>query len=287
MHDFSGEQTTASYQHEGDITNINDWDFFTRSQPIRDRVAYMTTFLPTTLLYNGPRIELQPARDAVKFWDPAYYEKDFDNAKSLGLNAFRIGIEWSRIEPQKGVWDYNALSHYKQMIMSMTQKGLTPVVTLNHFTLPLWVLTPPTTIGITGGEPVPSDPYWQSLRGWENVQTIDEFIKYVSVVVNALNGQVDYWLTLNEPVSSYTGLGYVAGIWSPGFIGDGNRAKLALHNQIEAHVRAYDTIKALDNVDADGDGIPAIVGFAHFMFSVVPSQSGIWRDIWRQFSGSN
>ena len=62
--------------------------------------------------------------------------------EKIGLNSFRISIEWSRIEPQKGIWDYKAINHYKQMITSMRKMGLNPIVTLNHTTLPLWVLTP-------------------------------------------------------------------------------------------------------------------------------------------------
>jgi beta-glucosidase/6-phospho-beta-glucosidase/beta-galactosidase len=111
--------------------------------------------------------------------------------------------------------------------------------------------------------PQQSDPYWQSLLGWENEQTVNEFIEYVSKIVAALKDQVDYWLTINEPVTSTIGLGYMLGVWSPGFVLDGNRAEKVLHNLIEAHVRAYNIISAIDNVDSDGDGIPAKIGFAH------------------------
>jgi beta-glucosidase/6-phospho-beta-glucosidase/beta-galactosidase len=87
-----------------------------------------------------------------------------------------------------------------------------------------------------------------------------------------LEGDVDYWITLNEPVGSYVGLGYLAGIWSPGFVLDGERAKMVLHNLIEAHVQAYDTISSLDNTDADGDSVPKLVGFSHAMTFVKPAK---------------
>lgn len=280
---------TSSYQTEGGINN-NDWDKFTKNPDIRDRIYKMTDFSP---FYKDFRIYLQPPRDAVKTWDPKYYEKDFDLAREMGMNSFRIGLEWSRIEPQKGVWNQTAINDYKDMIKSMRQKGLTPIVTLNHFTLPSWVLTPPTyfvhpdgsirTTPISTSFPSFSysnkvyskDPYWNSLRGWENPQTVDEFIKYVSKVVPELKDQVDYWLTINEPVGSTIGVGYFGGLWSPGFFADGERGKAVLHNLIMAHVRAYDTITELDNVDADDDGIAKRVGFAHAMLKVEPSNPSL------------
>lgn len=84
-------------------------------------------------------------------------------------------------------------------------------------------------------------------------------------MVNKFKDIVDYWITLSEPVASVVGIGYIAGIWPPGFVLDGGRAKIALHNLIEAHVQAYDKITAIDNIDSDGDGISKRVGFSHFM----------------------
>ena len=170
--------------------------------------------------------------------------------------------------------------------MAMRERGLMPVISLNHTTLPLWVLTPPSNftkrIGqnllppplkdIPLGDPPSSDPYWKSLRGWENNETVKEFIKYVERIVLELKDQVDYWITIGEPVASIIGGGYIAGLWPPGFFLDGDRAKMVLHNLIEAHVQAYDKITALDDIDADGDGFPNRVGFSHLMMEVVPAK---------------
>ena len=159
----------------------------------------------------------------------------------------------------------------------MREKGLTPIVTLNHLTLPIWVSTPPSRFKkklwqkilpsplkyLPLAEPVPSDPYWNSLRGWENEATVRHFIQYISKVVSELKHEVDYWITLGEPVASVVGGGYLSGVFPPGFFLDGNRTKKALHNLIEAHVQAYDKITEIDNVDIDGDGCPKHVGLAH------------------------
>jgi beta-glucosidase len=275
--------STSSYQVEGGISN-NDWDYFVRSDPIKKRISSLTK---PSIFYKGrTQIHLQSAGQAVKFWEPEYYEKDFQLAKSLGMNAFRISLEWARVQPRKDQWNQEAIDHYKKMLTSMRKSDLIPIVTLNHFTLPLWVLTPPLNItkniiqqilpsplrGAPIGEPQSADPYWNSLRGWENHRTVEEFVKFTERMVAELKDLVDYWITINEPVASIIGVGYIAGLSPPGFFLDGKRAKVTLHNLIEAHVRAYDKITELDDIDADGDGISKRVGFGHLMMYIVPAK---------------
>jgi beta-glucosidase len=274
---------TASYQVEGGITN-NDWDYFTRSEEIKSRISRLTG--PSRFYKGSRQVLLQPAGDAVRFWDPRYYEKDFDLAKSLGLNTFRISIEWARIEPERGKWNQDAIGHYKKMIRAMGERGLKPVISLNHATLPLWVLTPPSTftkkIGqdllppplkdIPLADPPSSDPYWKSLRGWENNETVKEFTKYVERIVLELKDQVDFWITIGEPVAAIIGGGYIAGLWPPGFFLDGDRTKAVMHNLIEAHIQAYDKISVLDDMDANRDGVASKVGFSHLMMEVIPAE---------------
>ena len=132
--------STSSYQVEGGISN-NDWDFFTRNEKIKKRISKITK--PSRLYKGFSQINLEPAGYAVNSWLPEYYIKDFSLAKTLGLNSIRISIEWSRIEPQRGIWDNKAVHHYKHMIKTMRGMGLNPIVTLNHITLPLWVIPPP------------------------------------------------------------------------------------------------------------------------------------------------
>jgi beta-glucosidase len=274
--------STSSYQVEGGITN-NDWHYFTTSEDIKQRLYALTK---PNIFYKGTsQVILKPAGDAVKAWHPEYYSKDFDLARQIGMNCFRISLEWARIEPERGQWNQEAVDHYKVMIKHMQEeKGLKPIITLNHLTLPLWVLTPPSKFAkklgqgllpsplrdIPLADPISTDPFWKSLRGWENYETVKEFICFVGNIVQELKNQVDFWVTIGEAVSSIIGLGYIAGVWPPGFVLDGNRAKKALHNLIEAHVLAYDKIKEIDDVDSDGDGITNLTGFSHAMMEVAP-----------------
>lgn len=79
-------------------------------------------------------------------------------------------------------------------------------------------------------------------------------------------------ITLNEPVSSVVALGYITGLWPPGFFLDDKRVQVVLHNLIDAHVQAYDVITTLDDVDADNDEITKKVGFSHHMAVVEPAK---------------
>jgi beta-glucosidase/6-phospho-beta-glucosidase/beta-galactosidase len=69
QHHFLWGVSTASYQVEGGITN-NDWDYFTRSEVIRNRISRLTT--PNIFYKGGHKVMLQPAGDAVRFWDAKY-----------------------------------------------------------------------------------------------------------------------------------------------------------------------------------------------------------------------
>ena len=151
---------------------------------------------------------------------------------------------------------------------SFARRGLKPIVTLNHLTLPLWVLTPPTvplTMGAAGAVNVMADAGFNaSLQGWENPKTVDAFIRYVNRVVDEFKDKVDTWITLNQPAASMIGIGYIGGVWSPGFL-DGDRGKKAYFNLLHAHARAYDEIKAKYS-PAD----PVKVGIAHGMLFAKP-----------------
>ncbi len=275
---------TSSYQTEGGITN-NDWHYFTTNPQIKHRILKMTS---PNLLYSKTRqVMLQPANDAANFWEPRIYKTDFKNASQIGLNSLRISLEWSRLEPHRNEWKDDVLEAYKKMIICMKENHLIPIVTLNHFTLPLWVLTPPTNYkkrltqyflpqplkDLPLNDPPKDDMFWESLRGWENSETINAFVKFVKYVVDELKGYVDYWITLNEPVTFIVGGGYLAGIGPPGFFLDGHRARRVLHNLIEAHVQAYNMITEIDDADADGDGISKTVGISHAEIAVEPAKS--------------
>ena len=103
-----------------------------------------------------------------------------------------------------------------------------------------------------------NDPDFKaSMRGWENPAVVDEYVRLTKFLAQRWRDRVRWWVTVNEPVGSMIAVGYFAGVWSPGFVADGDRGKKAYFNLLKAHLRAYETIKAT-NADAQ-------VGFAHAM----------------------
>ena len=105
------------------------------------------------------------------------YEEDLRRAAEAGLNAYRFSIEWSRVEPEDGVFDQAQIEHYRQMIRTCRELGLTPMVTLQHFTSPVWLI---------------------KKGGWEAESTVDDFARYAGHVAEALADDLGLVCTINE-----------------------------------------------------------------------------------------
>ena len=181
----------------------------------------------------------EPSGIAADFYHR--YEGDFDLAKSLAHNAFRMSIEWSRIEPENGKFSNTELLHYRDVLTAARARGLKTFVTLHHFTNPLWA---------------------SRQGGWSNSEMPLWFGDYVNFIVPNLSDLVDFWITINEPnVSILTS--YVVGLTPPG-IQDMKKAAIALSNYLKAHARAYHAIH--------GFSPDAKVGFAHHMRIFTPER---------------
>ncbi len=67
------------------------------------------------------------------------WRQDLDFAQELNTNAYRFSLEWSRIEPEEGRFDQEAIDHYRSMLQEMQRREIEPILTLHHFTVPLWL----------------------------------------------------------------------------------------------------------------------------------------------------
>ncbi|MFA6285725.1 MAG: glycoside hydrolase family 1 protein [Parcubacteria group bacterium] len=121
------------------------------------------------------------------------YEKDLDIAKSLGHNAYRFSIEWSRIEPEEGRFDEKEIEHYREVIEAIRERGMEPFVTLWHWTNPNWL---------------------SAIGGPENKKFPIYFTRYVKYIAENLGECVNFWITLNEPTSVIAN-SYTKGDWPP------------------------------------------------------------------------
>ncbi len=121
------------------------------------------------------------------------YEEDFDLLTKLNMNAFRFSIEWSRVEPTEGAWSVEAIEHYKQYVGALKQRGIEPVLTLFHFTLPPWFV---------------------AKGGFESRSNVKYFIRFAEKVLHELGQNIRYVITINEP-EIYAHESYLAGNWPP------------------------------------------------------------------------
>ncbi|HTR96999.1 MAG TPA: glycoside hydrolase family 1 protein [Candidatus Acidoferrales bacterium] len=175
------------------------------------------------------------------------FDEDFALAAADGHGAHRLSFEWSRIEPGRGRIDDTAVAHYHAVLASLAKHRLTPVVTLHHFTNPLWIA---------------------DAGGWESRATVDRFEEFVRFCAREFGGEVDWWCTVNEP-EVYAFRGWSEGIWPPR-VRDNSRALEVIAHLLEAHGRAYRVLHAEDRADADGDGVAASVGFAKHVVQLEP-----------------
>ncbi len=248
--DFKFGVSMSGFQFEmggrDSIDRNTDWFVW-----VRDPVNLLSGTVSGDLPENGP-----------DYWNR--FRSDHDIMESLGMNAIRIGLEWSRIFPtsteevqvnveenENGVVrvdvDSNALKEleeisngkaverYREIMEDIKSRGFHLVVDLNHFTLPIWIHDPLEIrdLGLKGAR----------RKGWVSRKTVVEFAKYAAFVAKAFGDLVDEWTTMNEPqvVSS---LGYV--LVKSGFppsYPSLDSYLISMLNQAQAHARAYDMLK--------------------------------------------
>lgn len=148
------------------------------------------------------------------------YEDDFKFLKKLNLNTFRFGVEWSRLEPEEGVWDQAALDHYRSYIEKLKAMDIEPVINIWHWTSPVW---------------------FTDKGGFEKSANLRYFDRFVNKISEEYGHLLRYVITVNEP-NNYVTFGYLLGTWPPG---QKNviKASWVYWNLVKAHRRAYKIIK--------------------------------------------
>ncbi len=217
--DFKWGTATAAYQVEGNSHN-NQWALWEQT--------------PGNIR-TGDKAGL-----ACDWWRNA--EADFDRMVDLGLNAHRLSVEWSRIEPQEGQFDDAAIDRYRQMLLGLRQRGIEPMVTLHHFTNPVWL---------------------EEQGGWESEAIVPKFERFAAKVAQSMGDLCDLWCTVNEP-NIYAIMGYLTddGHMPPGRPGDFNLTLRVIRNMLLGHAAAYQTLHEHQPL--------ARVGIAHHMREFQP-----------------
>jgi beta-glucosidase len=203
--DFLWGAATSSHQVEGGCTN-NNWFAF---ESASDGAGH-------------PRIARgQKAGDACLHWER--FRDDIALLQLMGLNAYRFSVEWSKVEPREGCWDEDALRHYEEVAGALCDAGITPVVTLHHFTNPLW---------------------FEERGGFLQNDAPATLARFATKVYERLADRVPLWCTINEP-SVYAVNGYVTGEFPPARKSF-REAGQVLANLMRAHASMYQACKAIN-----------------------------------------
>lgn len=196
--------STSAYQIEGGITN--DWSRWEHSAERKEQ-----------LRKEGKDPKDHICGQACDSYNR--YEEDLDLVTDLGCGAYRMGVEWARIEPEEGKFDEKEIEHYKKVLDEAKKRNLQIVLTLWHWTNPVWVA---------------------EKGGWTNPETVQDFTRYATTIIKELGDRVDYWVTLNEPMVHIVN-GHLSGKFPP------NKkslfqARQVFNNLAEAHRKTYKLI---------------------------------------------
>ncbi|QZZ25032.1 glycoside hydrolase family 1 protein [Streptomyces sp. ST1015] len=198
---FHWGAATAAHQVEGDNTASDWWEWETDPRP------------------QAPMAD--PSGAACDHFNR--YKDDIALLAELGLNTYRFSVEWARVEPREGEFDREALRHYADMADTCLEHGVTPIITLQHFTLPAWVTR-------AGAWTNPSLPSW--------------FARYTRHVMEHLESRAPYICTINEPGNMIT-RGYLGTFPTPPFVRSLDAFDAAAAGVNSAHRTAREVIREL------------------------------------------
>lgn len=204
---FLWGSATSSHQVEGNNINNDWWEWEKRTEPVERQSGIACD------QYNR-------------------YPEDIQLLKDLGHQVYRMSIEWSRVEPENGIFNQDAIDHYIDELKLLKEKGIIVMLTLHHFSNPLW---------------------FTKKGAWLHWNAANYFERYVKKIVPQIAPYVDFWITLNE-YPGYVFDAYGRGKFPPNIR---SRPKMvwAMWNMSDAHVKAYKAIHKFDK--------KAKVGVAH------------------------
>jgi len=214
---------TATSAHQVEGGNVNDWSKWEKGNAQRLANQAQTYWQSWQREMFSEMLESRNYISGRACDHYHRFEEDFSIAQKLNQNTHRFSIEWSRIEPKEGVINEKEIEHYRQVLISLKEKKIEPFVTLYHWTLPQWL---------------------EEKGGWLNPKTPYYFDRYVKIISENLFNQVNFWITLNEPLV-YISASYFKGVWPPQEKSIFKSLKV-VKNLIKAHKLAYNSLKLID-----------------------------------------
>ena len=213
--------STASHQVEGNTHNQwTEWELSVATQQAKKSKNTLKD-LP---IWDQIKSEAQDPKNYISGKGVDHYnqyELDISILKKLNLNSFRFGLEWSRVEPEEGVWDKAEWDHYKKYIQYLLDNNIEPFLNIWHWTLPVW---------------------FANKGGFSNRKNITYVNRFVSKICEELQiDKLKYVITLNEP-NVYASFGYLTGEWPPQ-IKNPFIAAVTYINLVKIHKNMYRILK--------------------------------------------
>ncbi|MDR0502686.1 MAG: family 1 glycosylhydrolase [Treponema sp.] len=179
------------------------------------------------------------ANDHLNRW-----KEDIDLMAQMGITIYRLSVEWARLEPAKGRFDKEAVMWYRRLLEYMKSKGISPLLTLHHFTNPLW---------------------FEESGGFAEPANIPVFLDFVEFAVRQFGDLVNEYVTINEP-NVFAVMGYHTGVFPPG------KKSVIAAMKVQSvmaccHIQAYSLIHRLRKEMGYAD---TKAGFAHHARVFVP-----------------
>ncbi len=217
----------------------------------------------------------EPVQHGPGMWE--LLEQDAAQMAADGHTSYRMSVEWSRLFPDEvpdsvdnvddlmSYADAGAVTRYHEMFAALRAQGIEPMVTMNHYTLPRW---------LHDGVACHNDVDNCTARGWLDApRMVHHGRLFGGFLGREFGGDVDRWITLNEPYAT-TLSGYLQPgedrSAPPGLNFNVDATKVVMLSQIEGHAAMYDGVKAEDAVDANGDGTAVEVGIVMNMTAIEP-----------------
>jgi beta-glucosidase len=183
------------------------------------------------------------------------WKEDIDLMAEMGVSIYRLSVEWARIEPQKGSYDEAAVQWYRCLLQYIKSKGIAPLLTLHHFTNPLW---------------------FEENGGFAEPANIPVFLRFAEYAVRQFGDLVDEYVTINEP-NVFAVIGYAAGMFPPG-MKSVRTAVRVMSVMASCHIQAYSLIHRIRREMGYAN---TKVGFAHHARVFAP-KSG--RNLWHRLN---
>lgn len=168
------------------------------------------------------------------------YQEDIALMKEMNQEIYRMSIEWSRFEPEEGVWSEEGIKHYQDEIKALIKAGIKPLVTLHHFSHPQW---------------------FEAKGAWTNKESVRYFKRFTKTVIESIGHQVSEYCTINEP-NVFVNDTYMDGKYPPGHKDDIVSYFKASKNLILGHLEAYNLIHTMRRAMGYEN---TMVGIAHHL----------------------